>query len=1295
MASRRNSSVAACVGVLLTVLISCPGPARAQLSQLTAIPGRTPSIGEQFTYLSGGLFVYSKTDLSLPGPMPINVTRVYRSSDKAGGNFNNRAFGLGTRLNYDMFLVNVGSTETDVHMPDSSVLACKGQSHPFSCNYAPSGVWFNSYIDSTSDLVRQDGIKYHFNSSGLLVSITDHYENAITVTRGPATESTACQNGGSGSVPSEYVATVTSSNGRTVHFCYDDSNNPYDITGIADNATIKKVLYTYDNSSRLKTVTQVAFNAQAITTYDYNQTSSGVGQLTEIAVNDSCAGSNCSNPNQVFTYITYKTNALGDALGSISSQLPGNGYQYTYTFNSGGTYVTKVSVSLPDNSERQLHFDSAGYVTEDDRNPSESSVNEEITLFSRGTQTVGNSSEFVGEVQEEDQNSNLVRSTTYNYQTTKGDVLSIKLSPAPGQSTCCSSSATWTYAYGGTFNRLSSASEPLSYAPTTYTYNDAIPSMTVTDPLGRVTTITDNTHGQPISIQDPAGNPPTTIHYNGAGDVTSTKDPAGNTTSYPPDADGRVISVTSPLNEITQYAYDALDDVTDVIDPLGHHTNYTYDLVGETASITPPNGFSSGTLNPAWTTTIARSPNLAKVTVTDPLGNSTVTDLDGQGRHTDYTDKRGIMTTYAYDLFGRVKQVVFNSNTKSGYQKETVSISGFDPLDRPGSIADSLSGTLTYAYDALDNLLSEADSATGASVLYAYDTNGRRTGITTSTDQSFATTNYGYDCADELIAMSTNLSVLPNCSPSNNVVNGNNSTQVGFYYNSDGMPQWTQVDGILTSFVRDADERITSESYSAPSVQYSYGNLTYGYDPDGNLTDKGGSLAAVNLPPNDTATYDMNDQIASWNPATGSLAVDQADNLTADPASGYSLKWGARNQLNEMSGSATINESYDAAGRRETSAESSGIWGAQTLTFLHDGSTVTGWSDSTTGDYWSFLSLAGATLAGSYTASGATTTWAPLLDASGSTIALVNPASPNAPPATTYIYDPSGVPTLSGQLNNYPFLYQGMEHEFIEPNQFYYSGDGQFYSAQIQRGFSIAGAQGISGPGGPGPDRAHHGRHGGGEGHGAAVNGHTNTAAAADDFGGEGGDNVQLDSNSPSPPLLAQFFVDIGNFFANLFGLGQGSSLPPNYFVFQARLQRGGRHPLYDQILEIPQQIVPSQESAAGGVLVLAQSTGRQFGTGSGDRLLDPNVSQAEKDEIVRALQEEMALLPGNSKRRNQIQRRLREYGKRGSKRAHGADKGTSRFVPIIPEAPLAAEAASGLPEAGDVVLELLSALAF
>jgi hypothetical protein len=45
----------------------------------------------------------------------------------------------------------------------------------------------------------------------------------------------------------------------------------------------------------------------------------------------------------------------------------------------------------------------------------------------------------------------------------------------------------------------------------------------------------------------------------------------------------------------------------------------------------------------------------------------------------------------------------------------------------------------------------------------------------------------------------------------------------------------------------------------------------------------------------------------------------------------------------------------------------------------------------------------------------------------GSTIALVNAANVDAGPVTTYTYDPSGNPTLSGRANSWPFQYQGME----------------------------------------------------------------------------------------------------------------------------------------------------------------------------------------------------------------------------------------------------------------------------
>ena len=75
----------------------------------------------------------------------------------------------------------------------------------------------------------------------------------------------------------------------------------------------------------------------------------------------------------------------------------------------------------------------------------------------------------------------------------------------------------------------------------------------------------------------------------------------------------------------------------------------------------------------------------------------------------------------------------------------------------------------------------------------------------------------------------------------------------------------------------------------------------------------------------------------------------------------------------------------------------------------------------------------------------------------------------NSPPSTTYVYDPAGETTVSGAANSWPFQYHGMEHEVTHPAQLDYSGGGQFYNPQIQRGLSETNATAISGaPSGPG-----------------------------------------------------------------------------------------------------------------------------------------------------------------------------------------------------------------------------------
>jgi hypothetical protein len=67
---------------------------QAQISPLTSIggifnnepiPGQTLPSGEPYAAISRGKYEFSTTDLYLPGPMPLELTRTYRSEDTGGG----------------------------------------------------------------------------------------------------------------------------------------------------------------------------------------------------------------------------------------------------------------------------------------------------------------------------------------------------------------------------------------------------------------------------------------------------------------------------------------------------------------------------------------------------------------------------------------------------------------------------------------------------------------------------------------------------------------------------------------------------------------------------------------------------------------------------------------------------------------------------------------------------------------------------------------------------------------------------------------------------------------------------------------------------------------------------------------------------------------------------------------------------------------------------------------------------------------------------------------------------------
>ena len=76
-------------------------------------PGDEPnrSAGEPVD-VSSGVFVYQKTDLVLPGVLPVTITRTYRTRTSGIG-----PFGQGGSFNYHLFMKTVGQT-VSLQMPD-------------------------------------------------------------------------------------------------------------------------------------------------------------------------------------------------------------------------------------------------------------------------------------------------------------------------------------------------------------------------------------------------------------------------------------------------------------------------------------------------------------------------------------------------------------------------------------------------------------------------------------------------------------------------------------------------------------------------------------------------------------------------------------------------------------------------------------------------------------------------------------------------------------------------------------------------------------------------------------------------------------------------------------------------------------------------------------------------------------------------------------------------------------------------------------------------------------------------
>ena len=956
----------------------------------TSQPGG-PGDGEP-VMLSSGLFVYSKTDLTLADVLPLSLTRTYRPNDSWS-----RPFGIGTSHNYEMFLGGDGTVfgataYVDLIFPDGTREHFVGNgAGPSFTDYVDSNAgtaWYGAILTTVPvnphhyglpggiHLRRRDGTIYSFpDAPGVvnpgcqsLVGITDRNGNQIKITRNADTNCT--------------IAQITSPSGRYIQFQYDSS---FRVKVATDNIG-RQVLYNYDGSGRLSTVTDAN---GAGWTYGYDS----LNRMTTI-----------QDPR----LITYLTNVY-DSNGRVFKQFLADGtsfYQFNWTTTANTTNTTflvtstgppawpgavfrlcttcsegfaalisQVDVIDPRGFTRRVSFNQQGLPTTDIRALSQ--PEQQTTTYTYYPDNLLNTV-----------TDQLGRVTNYVYDANANLSSITRLS---GTSNAATASVVYDSLYGS----------PLS----------------VTDPLGNTTSISYDTYGNPTSVTDPLGHQ-TTLGHNGMGRVTSFTDPLQNTTQFAYDfAD--LIGVTDPLLNVTSMFHDGAGRVVTETDPLGHTTKYQFDNLNQVIQLTDPlQGITSFSYDPngrLLTAQDARQQGTNNKTVytydnfdhlhtrTDPLTRLETYVVDQLGDLISFTDRRSKITTYLYD--GLNRRTFAGYGTQPGPTYESTTNYTYDGGNRPTKVVDSASGTITPAFDGFDRLTSETTPL--GSVAYTYDSAGRRK-TTTVVGQPIV--NYSYDNASRLYQ----------------ITQGSTSVTIGLD-NANRRSSLTLPNGVVVAYGYDNDSRVNSMSYQLGTTVL--GNLTYTYNAAGRRTQVGGGLATTSLPSAmSSAVYDVNNELTTWNGTT--LTYDNNGNLQSDGVVAYT--WNGRNQLSSRG---STGFQYDSLGRRTLNAAGKNLlyenWdvGQELSSGTPVANRIVGGTDE-------FFSRADSS--GSFT---------PITDALGSVIAL---ADSSGAITTQYNYDPFGATSSSGAASTNMSQYTGRENDgnglYYYRNRYYSPSLGRFIS---------------------------------------------------------------------------------------------------------------------------------------------------------------------------------------------------------------------------------------------------------
>ncbi|WP_329313927.1 DUF6531 domain-containing protein [Streptomyces sp. NBC_01262] len=658
--------------------------------------------------IASGEMVLAQEDVSLPGVLPLLLTRTHVSSYGCGGWFGpSWSSTLDQRLELDddgvVFATDDGMLLVyPVPEHDAPALPVEGPRWPLGWDaQTPGGLRITD---------PQRGLSWHF-------------ARPMNVTDAPAGHIEASQ------LP---LTAITDRNGNRIDVLYSDSGVPtevchsggYRIGVDSAGGRISGMRLLNANSSDA-----VPLAAQDATDVPARDSSEAGLLLTAFGYDGNGNLSEVTNSSAVPMRFTY------DAARRITSWTDRNQHRYRYVYDRPGRCVEthgeggflSAVFSYDDESRRTRVTNALGQVTLYQLN--------DLGQTTAETDPSGTITTFMWDRYDRllERTDPLGRVTTMEYDA-DGNAAAVTR-PDGSRMTAVhndfhqpvvlvgADGATWRCEYDERGNPAK-VIDPVG-SVTQYEHNALGHLTTTIDALGQTTRLTNNAAGLPITIIDPLG-AVSTCERDPFGRPRLVTDPLGAVTAYGWTVEGQPAWCTQPQGPTERWRYDAEENLVEHVDPAGGSTAFEYTAFDRVSTRVGPDGARFG---------FSYDAELHLVAVTNPRGLEWRYSYDSRGRVMQETDFNGRKVSYVHDAAGRlasrtngVGQTVRYTHDLLDRVVEETSESAAKRFqyDAEGRLLHAANGIadLAFHYDPMGRLLAERQGSTV--IQFGYDALGRR-----------------------------------------------------------------------------------------------------------------------------------------------------------------------------------------------------------------------------------------------------------------------------------------------------------------------------------------------------------------------------------------------------------------------------------------------------------------------------------------------------------------------------------------------------------------------------------------